>query len=71
VQRFFERVVAAFANMVLHHAECTGHMFREMARIVKPGSVISIVNEVKRVSVQSLHKGLEATPCTRSKRSEH
>jgi ubiquinone/menaquinone biosynthesis C-methylase UbiE len=47
VQPFFERVVAAFANMVLHHAECTGHMFREMARIVKPGSVISIVNEVR------------------------
>ncbi len=47
MQPFFERVVAAFANMVLHHAECTGHMFREMARIVKPGSVISIVNEVK------------------------
>jgi ubiquinone/menaquinone biosynthesis C-methylase UbiE len=47
VQRFFERVVAAFANMVLHHAEGPGHMFREMARVVKPGGVISIVEEIK------------------------
>ena len=28
VQRFFERVVAAFANMVLHQAEGPGHMLR-------------------------------------------
>jgi ubiquinone/menaquinone biosynthesis C-methylase UbiE len=37
VQRFFEQVIADFANMVLHHAEGPGHMFREMARVVKPG----------------------------------
>ena len=47
VQRFCERVVAAFVNMVLHHAEDPGHMLREMARVVKPGSVIAIVDEVK------------------------
>jgi hypothetical protein len=27
-QRFIERVVAAFANMVLHRAEGPGHMLR-------------------------------------------
>lgn len=47
VQRFFEWVVAAFANMVLHHTEGLGHMLREMARVVKPGSVTEIVDEVK------------------------
>jgi ubiquinone/menaquinone biosynthesis C-methylase UbiE len=47
VQRFFEQVVADFANMVLHHAEGPGHRFREMARVVKRGGVIAIVDEVK------------------------
>jgi len=47
VQRFCERVVLAFANMVLHHAEDSGHMLREMAWVVKPGGVIAIVDEVK------------------------
>jgi ubiquinone/menaquinone biosynthesis C-methylase UbiE len=44
VQRFFEWVVA---NMVLHHTEGLGHMLREMARVVKPGGVTEIVDEVK------------------------
>jgi ubiquinone/menaquinone biosynthesis C-methylase UbiE len=47
VQRLFEWVVAAFANLVLHHAEGPGHMLREMARVVKPGGVTEIVDEVK------------------------
>jgi len=33
--------------MVLHHAEDPDHMLREMARVVKPGSVTEIVDEVK------------------------
>lgn len=38
---------AAFANMVLHHAEDPGAMLREMARTVKPGGVVAIVDEVE------------------------
>ena len=38
---------AAFANMVLHHAEDPGPMLREMARVVRPGSVVAIVDEVE------------------------
>ena len=40
-------VDAAFANMVLHHAEDPGAMLREMARTVKPGGVVAIVDEVE------------------------
>jgi len=40
-------VDAAFANMVLHHAEDPGAMLREMSRVVKLGSVVAIVDEVK------------------------
>ena len=38
---------AAFANMVLHHAEDPTAMIREMARVVKPGGVVAIVDEVE------------------------
>jgi ArsR family transcriptional regulator len=40
-------VDAAFANMVLHHAEDPEAMIREMARVVKPGGVVAIVDEVE------------------------
>jgi ubiquinone/menaquinone biosynthesis C-methylase UbiE len=40
-------VDAAFANMVLHHAEDPGAMLREMARTVKHGGVVAIVDEVE------------------------
>jgi len=40
-------VDAAFANMVLHHAEDPGSMLREMARVVKPGGVVAVVDEVE------------------------
>lgn len=40
-------VDAAFANMVLHHAEDPPSMLREMARVVKPGGVVAIVDEVE------------------------
>jgi ArsR family transcriptional regulator len=40
-------VDAAFANMVLHHAEVPAAMVREMARIVKPGGVVAVVDEVE------------------------
>jgi ubiquinone/menaquinone biosynthesis C-methylase UbiE len=40
-------VDAAFANMVLHHAEDPGSMLREMARVVRPGGVVAIVDEVE------------------------
>jgi len=39
-------VDAAFANMVLHHAEDPGAMLQEMARIVKPGGTVAITDEV-------------------------
>ena len=37
---------AAFANMVLHHAEDPEQMLREMARIVRPGGTVAITDEV-------------------------
>jgi ubiquinone/menaquinone biosynthesis C-methylase UbiE len=40
-------VDAAFANMVLHHAENPEAMLQEMVRIVKPGGAIVITDEVK------------------------
>ncbi len=40
-------VDAAFANMVLHHAEEPASMLREMARVTKPGGVVAIVDEVE------------------------
>jgi ArsR family transcriptional regulator len=40
-------VDAAFANIVLHHAEDPGAMIREMARVAKPGGVVAIVDEVE------------------------
>ena len=40
-------VDAAFANMVLHHAEDPGSMLREMARVVRPGGVVATVDEVE------------------------
>jgi ArsR family transcriptional regulator len=40
-------VDAAFANMVLHHAGNPRAMLREMARIVKPGGVVAVVDEVE------------------------
>jgi ubiquinone/menaquinone biosynthesis C-methylase UbiE len=39
-------VDAAFANMVLHHAEDPEAMLREMARIVRPGGTVAITDEV-------------------------
>jgi len=40
-------VDAAFANMVLHHVEDPTAMLREMARVVKPGGVVAVVDEVE------------------------
>jgi|SRR5829696_5893682 len=40
-------VDAAFANMVLHHATNPTAVLREIARVVKPGSVVAVVDEVK------------------------
>jgi ubiquinone/menaquinone biosynthesis C-methylase UbiE len=40
-------VDAAFANMVLHHAEDPEAMLREMARVVKPGGTVVIADEVE------------------------
>ena len=42
-----DSVDAAFANMVLHHAEDPAAMLREMARVVSPGGVVAIVDEVE------------------------
>ena len=39
-------VDAAFANMVLHHTEDPGAIIREMARVVKLGGVVAMVDEV-------------------------
>lgn len=39
-------VDAAFANMVLHHAEDPAAMVSEMARVVKPGGSVVITDEV-------------------------
>ncbi len=40
-------VDAAFANMVLHHAEDPAAMLREMARVAKRGGVVAITDEVE------------------------
>lgn len=40
-------VDAAFANMVLHHAEDPAVMLAEMARVVRPGGCVVIVDEVE------------------------
>jgi ArsR family transcriptional regulator len=40
-------VDAAFANMVLHHAEDPEAMLREMARAVRPGGTVAITDEVE------------------------
>jgi ArsR family transcriptional regulator len=42
-----DSVDAAFANMVLHHAEDPKSMLREMARVVKPGGAVVITDEVE------------------------
>ena len=39
-------VDAAFANMVLHHADDPEAMLREMARVVRPGGTVVITDEV-------------------------
>lgn len=38
---------AAFANMVLHHAEDPAAMLAEMIRVVKPGGTVAITDEVE------------------------
>ena len=40
-------VDAAFANMVLHHAEHPTAMLLEMARVVRPGGRVAITDEVE------------------------
>jgi ubiquinone/menaquinone biosynthesis C-methylase UbiE len=40
-------VDAAFANMVLHHAEHPTAMLLEMARVVRPGGRVTITDEVE------------------------
>jgi ArsR family transcriptional regulator len=40
-------VDAAFANMVLHHAENPAAMLREMARVTRPGGAVAVVDEVE------------------------
>ena len=40
-------VDAAFANIVLHHAEDPAAMLREMTRVVRPGGVVAVVDEVE------------------------
>lgn len=42
-----DSVDAAFANMVLHHAEDPVVMLAEMIRVVKPGGTVAIVDEVE------------------------
>ena len=38
---------AAFANMVLHHAENPACMLQEMVRVVKPGGTVAVTDEVE------------------------
>ena len=38
---------AAFASMVLHHAENPASMLREMVRVVKPGGTAAVTDEVE------------------------
>lgn len=42
-----DSVDAAFANMVLHHAEDPAAMLAGMARVVKPGGAVAIADEVE------------------------
>ena len=42
-----DSVDAAFANMVLHHAEDPAAMLSEMARVVRPGGTVAICDEVE------------------------
>ena len=42
-----DSVDAAFANMVMHHAEDPAAMLREMTRVTKPGATVAIVDEVE------------------------
>ena len=42
-----DSVDAAFANMVMHHAEDPGAMLVEMARVVRPGGTVAITDEVE------------------------
>ena len=42
-----DSVDAALANMVLHHAEEPAAMLTEMARVVRPGGVVAICDEVE------------------------
>src|SRR3954451_20178578 len=42
-----DSVDAAVANMVLHHAEDPTAMLTEMARVVRPGGVVAICDEVE------------------------
>ncbi len=42
-----DSVDAAFANMVLHHAEDPSAMLIEMARVVRPGGTVAICDEVQ------------------------
>jgi ubiquinone/menaquinone biosynthesis C-methylase UbiE len=42
-----DSIDAAFANMVLHHAEDPEAMLREMARVVRPGGAVIITDEIE------------------------
>src|SRR4051794_39822274 len=42
-----DSVDAAFANMVLHHADNPAAMLTEMARVVRPGGTVAICDEVE------------------------
>jgi len=42
-----DSVNAAFANMVLHHAEDPEAMLREMSRVAKPGGTVVVTDEVE------------------------
>lgn len=42
-----DSVDAAFANMVLHHAESPATMLREMVRVTRPGGTVAVVDEVE------------------------
>ena len=42
-----DSVDAAFANMVMHHAEDPATMLREMARVTRPGGTVAVVDETE------------------------
>jgi len=42
-----DSVDAAVANMVLHHAVDPGAMLTEMARVVRPGGMVAVTDEVE------------------------